>query len=478
MNQNISLIQELLHHTEDLKVKVFQSGQKECSLLYLDSMVDHETMESKVINPLLQSPDGNPLTVINVTELEIVHLLNKAVLGLIEGNAILLREHDSLIYLIMCPFSSPRSIKEPISEQVIRGSHEGFIEDLNTNIFLVRKQIKNPNLTVQYMTIGESTKTKVAILHIENLANEEIVKEVKKRISYIHSDYIQAPGHLEEFIEDNPFSPFPQLLNTERPDRVASQLMDGRVAVLVDGSPSVLVMPVSFFSFYQTPDDYNTRWYIGSFFRFLRFISFIITISLPAVYIAVVSFHYEIIPIDLLFSLKSSLEYVPFPPIIEAMMMQVTLELLREASIRLPSPIAQTIGVVGGLVIGTAVVEANLVSNTMIIVVAVTAISSFVVPVSEMGTSVRLLGFPLMIASATFGFIGISFVFMVILIHLCKLETFGSPYFAPFAPLRIRDLQDTIVRLPLWLMNKRSREPKPKKLQKEYDSRGWKKDEE
>jgi spore germination protein KA len=227
--------------------------------------------------------------------------------------------------------------------------------------------------------------------------------------------------------------------------------LEGKINILVDGNPTVLVIPIKFFSFYQSPDDYNSRWITGSFFRFIRMISFILAISLPAIYIAIVSFHSEVLPPGILYSVKVSLTYVPFPPIVEALAMQIILELLKEASIRLPSPIAQTIGIVGGLVIGTAVVEAHLVSHTMIVVIGLTAIASFAAPLSEFGTSLRILGFPTMLAASLFGFFGISVMMMVIFIHLCKIETLGVPYFAPFGPFHGKDsMKDIFLRLPVW----------------------------
>ncbi len=317
---------------------------------------------------------------------------------------------------------------------------------------------------------------KVAIIYLKNIANDELIKEVERRISYINVDYLDSASQLEEYIEDDPNSMFPQILTSERTDRVASNLMSGRVALLCNGSPTALVLPTTFFSFFQSPDDYNSRWILGSFYRMIRLISFFVAIGLPALYISIVSFHYEVIPIDLVFTIKGSLEYVPIPPILEAVVMQLTLELLREASIRLPSPISQTIGVVGGLVIGTAVVQAHIVSNTMIIIVASTAIASFVVPISDMGTSVRLLGFPLMISASLFGFVGIMFMFMIIFIHLCKLESFGAPYFAPFAPFKWKEITETFIRMPIWLIKNRPTGPRPKKMTQQSNSRGWKKD--
>lgn len=358
-----------------------------------------------------------------------------------------------------------RKIAEPESETVIRGAHEGFVEPLSTNIYLIRKRLQNPKLKIKYFSIGNDSHTKVAMIYLDHLANKHIVAEMEKRLNEIDTDYILAPGHIEEFISNN-YSIFPTLLSTERPDRTVANLMDGRIAVMADNSPDILIGPVTFFSFFQSPDDYNSRWYFGSFIRFLRIVGFIITIGLPATYIAIVSYHYEVLPTEIIFSIKSSLEYVPYPPLVEALAMQITLEILREASIRLPNTIAQTLGVVGGLVIGTAVVEANLVSNTMIIVVAITAIASFIVPITEMSSSIRLLGFPFMIMASLFGFIGMSFFFMFMMIHLCKLESFGTPFFSPFSTLRWNEMKDTVTRIPLPFYTYRPGDTQPQKRKK------------
>lgn len=282
---------------------------------------------------------------------------------------------------------------------------------------------------------------------------------------------------IQEFIEDEAYFPFPQMLNTERPDRLVSNLMEGRFAIISDGSPTAVIAPINFFAFFQSPDDYNSRWLIGSFIRSFRVLSLMIAIGLPALYIAVVTYHYEVIPFELVFALKGTLEYVPIPPILEALSMHIILELLSEAATRLPSPIAQTIGVVGGLVIGTAVVEANLVSNSMIVVVALTAVASYAIPVTEMGTSIRMLGFPLMIAASIFGFIGIVIGLMLILVHLCKLESFGSPYFSPLAPFKLSENKDTFLRLPLFKFLKRPTSTHPKDSVRLGNARGWKQNE-
>jgi spore germination protein KA len=284
---------------------------------------------------------------------------------------------------------------------------------------------------------------------MKNKAKPDIIQKVEQRLKQINEDFSITSGTIQNYIEEHMYSPFPQLLNTEKPERVSEYLIGGSVAVISEGSSTALLMPVTFFAFYQATDDIQNRVYVGSFQRLIRLMGFLITITLPAGYIALVSFHFEVIPIELVANVKGALENIPFPPLIEAIIMQITLELLRESAIRLPNPISQTISVVGGLVIGTAVVEANLVSNTMVIVIALTAISSFAVPVHEMGVSIRLLSFPLMILASILGFVGIIFGLILITFHLCRLETLGSPYFAPAAPLKFRQLAKSILKLPV-----------------------------
>ncbi|MGM7700775.1 spore germination protein [Pseudalkalibacillus sp. Hm43] len=477
LDKNISFIKDSFFNADDVEFRTFTFNEKKCAILYLSTLVNKEVMNEFVIKPLQEAKSGNIANTINTEQVDHSYDLMKVVRGMIEGQCAILTEGNEHAYLVNVFLTNFRNISEPTNEYVIRGSHEGFIESLQTNIYLLRKRIENPNLYMKYVTIGKTTNTKLAIMYIKDLADPELVKTIEERLNYIDTDAIQTPGYIEEFIEDYPLSPFPQVLNTERPDRATANLLEGRIALLMEGSPTAIILPITFFSFYQSPDDYNSRWLVGTFLRTIRLASFLIAIGLPAVYIALVSFNLEVIPVELVFSVKNSLEFIPFPPLLEAFIMQLTLELLKEASVRLPSPISQTIGIVGGLVIGTAVVQANLISNVMLIVVAITGIASFVVPSNEMTTAVRILGFPLMIMASLFGFVGIVFGLMILLMHMCKLEPFGHPYFAPFAPFHMQDFKDTIIRLPRWLMNTRPLDAKPQHLRQEWPSRGWKKDE-
>ncbi|WP_312473286.1 spore germination protein [Neobacillus sp.] len=481
MNDNLTYIKNLLNHTADLKIQTLPNGDFETAIVFIETLVDKELIQDKIIDPLFQLKSFKDrediATVINLETISCSNL-SQAVNDLINGNTLLFVSTKAYAFSINTQKFGNRSITEPSSEKVVRGAHDGFIESLGVNIQLIRKRILNPNLTVKYFSVGNETKTKVALLYMNKLANTYLIREIERRIDSISADFIMPSSYLEELIEDSSFSPFPQMLNTERPDRTMANLLEGRVVLLVDNTPTALILPVTFFSFYQSPDDYNSRFFLGTFFRIVRLLSFSLAVGLPSLYIAIIAFHYEVLPDQLILPVKSSVENIPFPPLLEALIMLITIELIQEAGIRLPTTIGQTIGIVGGLVIGDAVVSAGLISNTMLVVVAITAISSFVVPSTEMSGSMRIIRFPFMLAAATLGFIGIVFCFMVILIHLCKLESFGTPYFAPLAPLRITDFKDSILRLPIWKLNNRPLDPHPQQLKQQSNSRDWGKDDE
>ncbi|SCM03060.1 Spore germination protein [Bacillus wiedmannii] len=293
------------------------------------------------------------------------------------------------------------------------------------------------------------------MLYLADVANEDVVQEMACRIESIKVDAIITTGELEGFVEDNSYTLFPQLSITERPDTTAHHILDGRIAVVVDRSPGVLIGPMTFSSFFQTIDDYSFRPMIPSFIRLLRFTGLFIAIFAPALYIAMISFHYEVIPLKLLLTIGESRAKIPFPPILEALLMELVLEMLREAAVRLPGPVGQTIGVVGGIVIGQAAVQAGIVSNVMVIVVSITAVASFIIPNMEMSAGIRLLRFPMMITASLFGVIGIMVGMAVIIIHILSMESLGVPYGSPFSPSFASDLKDILVRLPWKLMKKR-----------------------
>jgi spore germination protein KA len=475
IENNIKMLEEHFCQTEDLMKKELLFHNQKCAILYFDSLVKKELLQSSIIEPILEMQADEIEETVNAAETKKTSMITEVGKKLLDGFCVILIEDNHQAYLASVGGIEGRAIQEPNNERSIKSAHDGFVESFSSNLQLLRKRIKSPQLKVKYFTIGNLSNTKVGMVFLENLANKELIAEVERRLTSIEIDQLYSTGDLEELIEDHPFSPFPQILATERPDRAVSYLTEGKITIILDGNPRVLVVPITFFAFYQAPDDYNSRWLVGSFFRIIRIFSFIIAISLPAIYIAIVSFHSEVLPIGILYSIRVSLEYVPFPPLVEALTMQIILELLKEASIRLPSPIAQTIGIVGGLVIGTAVVDAHIVSNMMIVVIGFTAIASFVAPINEMGTSARLLGFPTMIAASILGFFGIVLVLMLIFMHLSKLDSFGTPYFSPLAPFKKEDIKDSLIRLPLWKLNTRPTDAKPAYAKQQGRTRAWKK---
>src|SRR5690625_1445036 len=470
-------ITQLIAHfndTDDLIIERVKINNTHVTMIFLNTMVDEQKQEELLFLPLkkFNKKEGfhSYIDKISLKKLRIFNDIKEAV---IDGNTLLILENSNIAYVFETELELNRSPEEPDNEKTVRGAHLGFVEDLKTNIHMIRNRIKNEQLKVTYIELGLETDRKIAIIYMENLANSRIVETIKERGQSISIDTIFAPGYIEECIEEQPISPFPQNLYSERPDRVEAHLMEGRVAIMSDNNTDAIILPVTFFSFFQSPDDYNNRFYAGTVFRLLRLFSFIGTLLLPPFYIALVGFHFEIIPYELVTLVKSSIAGVPFPPFFEAMFMAITVELIREAGIRLPTPIGETIGIVGGLIIGDAVVSAGLVSNVMVIAIALTAIMSFTIPSYEMGNTVRILNFPIMIAASFFGFVGIVFSSLFIVIHLCKLESFGVPYLSPLAPLRISDLSYAIVRLPICLHNKRPRDVKAQQRQRQYRSREW-----
>jgi spore germination protein KA len=348
-----------------------------------------------------------------------------------------------------------RGVDEPQTESVVRGPRDGFVETLRVNTALVRRRLKDPSLRVKNIQVGERTKTDIALMYIDGLVDPDVLAEVKRRIKEIKIDGALESGYIEQYIEDHPWSPFPQIQNTERPDKVTSNLLEGKIAIFVDGTPFVLIAPAIFTQFYQSPEDYYERFMIGTLVRIIRVISMFIALFLSSLYIAFSSFHPEMIPSRLAIAMTAGRSTVPFPSIIEAFVMEIAIEILREASVRLPGPIGPTIGIVGALVVGQAAVQAGIVSPLMVIIVAMTTIGSFVTPSYSAAIALRMLRFPMMIAAGMFGLYGIMLFIIIIIIHLCSIKSFGVPYLAPFSPMRIRDNKDTILRVPLYRMNQR-----------------------
>jgi spore germination protein KA len=466
---SLQSLQSQFEHSDDLNVTKIESNNHSFVLLYLSSLVDQDKLETKVIQPLTKMERDNFPHGIYTEQVQSLSTTKEAVQRILEGCAIVLEnEQANEGYSVGVRASASREVTELVNEKTIFGSHEGFVEDIQENITLIRKRIASPIVAVKDYELGSEAKTTVTMVYIKGIADSNIVRRVEERIQSIDVDYIRSPGDVQGLIEDDVFSPFPQLLVTEDPERTAANLKDEKIALLVQGSPTVFILPATFTMFFQSPDDYMSRWHLGTIYRMIRYFGYTVALILPALYIAIVSFHYEVIPTELVYSFQQSLSYVPFRPILELIGMQIAFEFLREASLRLPPPVAATFGIVGAIVVGTAMVEAGFVSYGGLVIVAITAVGSFVQPNIEMSNSIRILGFPLMILAGVFGLPGIVVGLCFITIHLTRLTTFGTPYFVPFAPLRIKEFKDSVFRFPATFRKQVNRSSKNKRI------RGWK----
>ena len=341
-----------------------------------------------------------------------------------------------------------RSIQEPVTETVLRGPRDGFNETLKTNITLIRRRIRDPKLKVKYMQVGTRSKTDIAVMYIEGIVNEKVLAEVERRLKKIDIEAVLESSYIEELIEDDNYSPFPQIENTERPDAAASALYEGRVVIGVDNTPSVLMAPAIFTVFMQSSEDYYERWLSACMIRLVRYIALPITILLPALYVAITSFHPNMLPTELALYVAASRAKVPFPAFFEATIMEIVIELIREGGMRITGPLGSTIGIVGGLVIGQASVEAGLISPLVVIIVSLTAISAFAIPSYNFSTCLRMLRFVFIFLAATMGLFGIAIGMCILIIHLCTLKSFGMPYMSPFSSFveNKNDLKDTVIR--------------------------------
>ncbi|GIN92621.1 spore germination protein [Siminovitchia terrae] len=432
---------------------------RKAMLVFMKDITNQDWISQQIIKPLSEVeykqeyPGKGVMTsikerVLTTGDIVVVDNLVKAFDELLSGKAILFLGDETSALAISVSDWESRSVEEPTSQTVVRGPREGFTESLSKNKALLRKRIQSHQFRIETSRVGEITQTNVSIAFIEGIAEESIINEVKKRINDIHIDGVLESNNIEELIQDQAFTPFPTVANSERPDVVAAALLEGRVAILVDGTPFALMVPVVFMQFFQTPEDYSSRAVEASFLRIMRHASLLITLLVPSIYIALTTFHQEMIPPKLLTGLAAQREGVPFPAFVEALFMELTFEILREAGIRMPKSVGQAVSVVGAIVIGQAAVEADFVSAAMVIVVSITAIASFVMPSYNLGNSVRMLRFFIMICAASFGFFGIMLGLFSIIVHLCSLRSFGVPYMAPMAPFNLKDQKDTFVRMP------------------------------
>lgn len=466
LEQNEMIFKKIFQNSSDILFRKIQiAGQIQWLVIYLTSLVEEKLINDHVLKPLISKCDQKDLMNNDVEVLDdqmisigttcVTSQITDIVRYVLNGHAVVLTIGDSNAMIAKVNGTSQRSLEEPSSEPVIRGPRDGFIESISTNIGLIRKRLKTSRLKMESITLGELSQTQVIITYIVGIASESVVEEVRKRLTRIQIDGILDSGYIEEFIEDSPFSPFPLVHSTERPDVVAAELMEGKIAILVDTSPFVLIVPMTFWNGLQASEDYYIRWPIATFVRWIRFLFISIAIFAPPLYVAITTFHQEMIPTNLVLSIASSREAVPFPAVVEALLMEIIFEALREAGIRLPKQIGQAISIVGALVIGQAAVQAGIISAPVVIIVSITGIAAFTIPRYSFANGIRLLRFPILFLSGTLGLYGIVLGFLGILLHVTSLRSFGVPYFTPLAPLTIKNLKDVIIRAPIWSKTRR-----------------------
>ncbi|GGE32224.1 spore germination protein [Pullulanibacillus camelliae] len=420
---------------------------------FIRTIVDTDMLQRDILTPLIQQSEGTTLeelrTSLPFEEVILTDDVNTIKEKVLQGHVLIQLEKNSEQGLLLdVKAKNDRQVSPPEVEYNVLGPNESFIESLDVNIYLLRKRLPLPNFKIKEVTVGKLTKTRTAIIYIDGLANEENVNTVMQRVTAIEYDQIIDVSFISQMIEDDHNSAFPQLVDTERPDRVASSLSEGKIAILVDGSPFALMGPTTIVEFFSAFDDYTLNWYIASAFRLIRLMSVAFSVLATPLYVATLTFHYQLIPKNLLATLISSRMGIPFPPLAEAFLMEFTIEVLREAGVRLPTKVGQTIGIVGGIVIGTASVQANLTSNVLLILVAMAALASFTTPNYRMNNTVRLIRFPFLLFAGLWGMYGIACCFAIVVAHLLRLESLGRPYIEPFFPLRIKDLKDAFFRLP------------------------------
>ncbi len=467
LEANLKAINEAGGSSYDLITRRFRAGGLPAAMIYLEGLIDRRSAEEVVHNLIIEAEKMKVslkkglglkiareqlLTSDQVSPAESVADLFS---GMARGAAAVMLEGST--GALLCDTREPqtRPVSEPANESALRGPRDGFIENMRTNSSLIRLRLPIPQLWMESMTLGRLSQTEVALVYIKGLAKEKLVREARSRLQQIDIDAILGTGYIEDFIKDNPYTLFPLAYNTERPDKVITSLLEGRVAILVDGTPFALIVPTELNMLMQSSDDYFELQPIAVFIRLLRYAALAISLNLPGIYVAVVTFHPELLPTDLFMRISSSREGVPFPVIAEMLLLEVIFEMLREAGLRLPPAIGPAISIVGALILGQAAIQAGLVSPGVVIIVALTAITGFTIPAFSLGASFRLLRFIFTISGATFGLFGLQFILLLTVVHLCSLRSFGMPILSPFAPLVLSDLKDSIFTAWWWGMQAR-----------------------
>jgi len=477
INENEQLLSEQLGASQDVmftkfNIKLHNGAYLNAMLVAIDGLVDEEAKRNNIIRPLIEPTlqEKSKVDLASIRERLAVKSAiiegnpQKALQNILKSKAFLIIDGFAKGLLISIEGFEIRSIEEPETEQIVRGSREGFVETASVNLSMIRRRIASPFLRFETMEIGKYSETGVIIAYVKDIANPRIINHVRSRINQIKVDHINSSGDIEQLIEDHPYSIFPTMGNTERPDKVARLLMEGRIVIFVDGDPVSLFAPFLFVESVKNIEDYNSRPYYTSFIRLIRFFAFTLSITLPAIYISAVNFNKALIPSDLIVPLTVAREAVPFPLALEIIIMIIMFEVVREAGVRLPKQVGTAISIVGPLILGDVAVASSLVGAPTVIIVSISYIAAFVLtPIADVTAMLRLAIFT---AASFFGSYGLTVVLLAIFTHMVSLTSIGVPYMAPFSPFYINDWKDSFVRFPTKLLKKRSNSMPNKRIEK------------
>lgn len=433
-------------------------------VVFFSSLTEEQRVSEEIIRPIQESvnlinlSDGNHTfpkvklqELITTTQIESVENIEQIVLSLLDGYSLLIINDQS--FKIDLKKGVSRSINEPENEKAVRGPKDGFIEDTSTNITLIRKRLRHPDFRIEQQTIGDKSKVTVSLFYVEKYVDKDLLQEARSRLKAIALDTVIDVSFIEETIRDSKWSPFPTIEYTERPDKMVASLLEGRVAIMVEGSPSCLLAPTLFTHFLTSSDDQYIIPYAATAIRWLRMFALILAFTLPSLFVALTTIHHGMVPPFLAVTIAKARTGMPFPTAVEVLLMEILMELVREAGLRMPGPIGQSVTIVGTLVIGEAAVSAGIVSAPVVVIIALTTLASFAIPGYHTALAIRLLRFPMIGISSFLGLVGITWYLMLIFIHLVSIRSFGIPYMKPFAPWSMKDAKDTFLRFPRWLLS-------------------------
>ncbi|WP_332634233.1 spore germination protein [Halalkalibacter flavus] len=470
LESNLNYLNQVLGDSEDFVTREFETYINKpikVFICFISDLIDTNQVNQYITKPLMEpnflnnyedcsiqsAPEIIKSKILTVNSLHELSSMDAVLEAILSGQTALFIDGYDTVFSIDTQGFASRAVDEPQTETVVRGPREGFTEDLEVNTALIRRKIINPKLIFEKIKLGRQTNTVVKIAYLNGIANPDVIKEVKKRVNQINLDAVLESGYIEQLIEDRPFSIFPLVGNTEKPDIVAAKLLEGRVAILCNGTPFVLTVPLLFLESLQASEDYYSRPYLSSLIRLYRLLSLLLTVALPGVYVALSSYHQEMVPTVLLTSIAASEEQVPFSTFVEALLMIIIFTVLRETGTRMPKAVGGAVTIVGGLILGEAAVQAGLVSYPMIIVVAVTGITGFLV--SALTDPIHIARLGLLVMAGVMGLYGVVLGGLLLLIHMCSLRSFGTPYLEPFAPTIMNELKDSLIRVPFSFMKRR-----------------------